>query len=471
MRSSQLTAILLVSIAACDGPVREPVAVPDGADPLAPVELVDLDPDPSIVEVELAAGEGTHAYLPGKPASIWGYRDASTGAPVSVPGPLLRAPQGALVRVRFRNELPVATTIHWHGLRVPNGMDGVPGVQRPIEPGERFTYEFAVPDAGTYWYHPHVEGDVQIERGLYGPLVVDGGTTPDVAHDRYFQLDDVKVGASGALVETTDALDVMLGRQGNVLVANGVRGATLPVRPGTRERWRFGNAANGRFFHLRLAGHRFLVIGWDGGLLEAPYEVETLLVAPGERYEVLVELEGAPGSTLPLETIHHDRGHDLPDPGPQAVLTLAFGDRAEAPPAALPATWRTIEPLPVDATTPVRRFVLSEREEPGREPVFLIDERAFPEHEPVQATLGALEVWEVESTAEMDHPFHLHGAFFQLLDETGAPRRAWKDTVVVPKGAAVRFAVRHDAEGMWMFHCHILEHAERGMMGELHVSR
>jgi FtsP/CotA-like multicopper oxidase with cupredoxin domain len=203
--------------------------------------------------------------------------------------------------------------------------------------------------------------------------------------------------------------------------------------------------------------------------LPAPIEIETLLVAPGERYDVLVDLP-ADASDLVLETVHYDRGHDIPDPGTIPLLDLALAPAGDAP-AALPDAWGSIVALPIDATTPAREIVLSENDEDAENPRFFIDGAAFPEGDPVMVDEGALEVWTLRNDAEMDHPFHIHGLFFQVLDDAGTPSvdLGWKDTVNVPRESSLRLAVRFDNPGEWMMHCHILEHAERGMMGMLHV--
>ncbi len=435
--------------------------------------IVDINPAADVVEVNLVASSSQQSYLPDGPADIWAYRDGSvTGSRAAVPGPLIEAKQGDSVIVHFRNELPESTTIHWHGVRVPNGADGTLATQAEIPPGGTFDYEFVAVDAGTFWYHPHVRGDVQIERGLYGMLIVYGGPEVPVSADRSFVLDDVKLEATGKLSVTTDPLDVMLGRQGNVLLVNGASVPTYEVKSGARERWRFVNSANGRYFNLRLLGHTFLVIGWDGGILREPYETDTLLLTPGERYEVLVELTGAAGSVAALETIYYDRGHDVPDPGPQEVLKLRFTG-STTPALPLPSSWDDLAPLSVSADTPVQTLVLDEDEgAPGQDPTFSINGRSFPDVVPLEGVAGEVSVWSIQNKSPMDHPFHLHGMFFQVLDVDGvAPAHiGWKDTVNVSQKSTLRFAVRYGAAGEWMFHCHILEHAERGMMSSIRLS-
>jgi FtsP/CotA-like multicopper oxidase with cupredoxin domain len=438
-----------------------------------PPALTDVNPDPNVVEVELVAGRATAAYLPGKPTEVWAYRDgALPDSQATVPGPVLRAKVGDEIIVHFRNELPNdETTIHWHGLRLPPQSDGTPSTQTSVFPGAAFEYRFTARDASSFWYHPHVRAYDQIERGLYAPMVVTGGVAPEVAADRIIMLDDVKLDADGALNQETTELDRMLGRQGNVLLVNGQRAPlALRVAAGSRERWRFVNAANGRYFNLRIPGARFTVIGSDGGLLARPYETETLLVTPGERYDVLVTFAAGAGAATVLETVHYDRGHDIPDPGPRELLRVAIGETAPPPPP-LPDTWGEAPRLPVTDGTPVRPFVLNEYEQPGLPVLFTINGEQWPDSKPVHVTRGDIEIWEVRNESPMDHPFHLHGMFFQVLPAGGgAPALdGWKDTVNVPQRSTVRFAVQYDPVGMWMFHCHILEHAELGMMGDLMV--
>lgn len=461
-----LASVLLIIAGAC-------AAADDDAPEVAGTdlrELVDLDPAPERFRAVLVAREGTAELLRGKPAAIWGYADGSDpDAAPTVPGPLIRVAQGVEIEIELRNELPEETTIHWHGVRLPADQDGTSASQIAVAPGESYTYRFAARDAGTFWYHPHVEADVQIERGLYAALIVEAPAAPPVAADRMFVLDDVKVDSDGRLSDQTDPLDLMLGRQGNVLLVNGRQRPRLDAVAGSRERWRFVNAANGRYFALQLPEATLTVIGSDGGMLPAPRTTDTLLIAPGERYELLVDFP-ADADALILRTVHYDRGHEIPDAGPQSLLDVALGDAGEAP-GPLPESWGQIDPLPIDVDTPTRELVLSEDDADANNPIFFIDGAAFPEGAPIMVDEGSLEIWTLRNDAEMDHPFHIHGLFFQVLDDAGAVdlTLGWKDTVNVPKDASVRLAVRFDNPGEWMIHCHILEHAERGMMGMLHV--
>jgi FtsP/CotA-like multicopper oxidase with cupredoxin domain len=472
MRARQhALALLGVALVACGSAAEPPSPASSPARLRESAPLNDLNPDPDVVEVELVATAWSTEYLAGKPSEVWAYRDGASNAAPSIPGPMLRAKIGDEVVVHFHNELPEETTIHWHGLRLPPEADGTPSSQTPVLPGGDYEYRFSARDASSFWYHPHVRAYDQIERGLYAPMVVTGGVTPEVAADRYLVLDEVKLNADGTLNRDTSELDRMLGRQGNVLLVNGQHAPVdLEVAAGSRERWRFVNAANGRYFNLRIPGAQLVVIGSDGGLLPQPYSPDSLLITPGERYDVLITFDGAQGSSATLQTIHYDRGHDIPDPGPLDLVSVRAGPPTAAP-APLPETWGEAPALAVDDVTPSRPFVLEELETPGLPVLFTINGEQWPDNRPVHVRRGDIEIWEVQNMAEMDHPFHLHGMFFQVLSGSAmSPGLAgWKDTVNVPQKSTLRFAVQYDPLGMWMFHCHILEHAELGMMGDLMV--
>jgi FtsP/CotA-like multicopper oxidase with cupredoxin domain len=432
----------------------------------------DLDAADDVVEVELEAREAEIEIAPGRQLRMWTYNE-------SLPGPRIEAKVGDTVRVRFRNSLPEETTIHWHGLRVPSAMDGVPRVQTPIGPGEEFTYEFVVPDAGTFWYHPHVRSDEQVERGLYGSIVVRGDDEPETTSDHVVVLDDVLIDRSTwQLADFDQMMQGMVGRQGNVILANGRAHPIAEVRPGGLHRFRFINAANARYFRLALPGSSFSLIGADGGLLEAARDVDEILLVPGQRADVLVIADSA--ETRTWETLPYDRGHGTGALPAAAVFDLrpTTEDAVTTPP--MPDVLTSVDALP-DATVE-RRLELQESMNGGHSghqgaaamgPVFSINGHVYPDAEYLQGDLGAVEEWEIVNTTEMDHPFHLHGFRFQVTSDDGvAPGyRAWQDTINVRAETTARFRVQlEEHAGAWMFHCHILEHAEHGMMGELQVT-
>lgn len=431
-----------------------------------PVSFIDTNADPDIVEVSLVVTEGTVEYLPNRAAHVWGYLDAATEKPVlRVPGPLIEAKQGDLVIVHARNDLPKdGTSLHFHGVRVPSDMDGA---HHSMLPGDVWEQRFVAKDAGLFWYHPHTRADVQIEKGLYGPLVVRENDSPRPQGDRILVLDDVKLDATGDLAGDWSLEDIMHGRQGNALLVNGVPNAELHAIAGSRERWRLLNTSNGRILDLELEQHSITVIGWDGGLLEEPYQTPKLRIAPGERYEVLVEIAGNVGESFVLRQVSNRDG-TTNETTPMLTVRIEGGPAVDAS----PASNTKIPPLQILAATPERTFVLEEDPNKPYGPVFTINKEIWPFNTPIQGALGTLEIWRVQNATMGDHPFHLHGMFFQVLDIDGVPnsRLGWKDTVLVPSGSALRFAVRYDEPGVWMYHCQIPEHAERGMMGDLFVN-
>lgn len=431
----------------------------------------DLDPSPDVVEVRLEAQVSEVEVAPGRRVSMWTYNG-------TLPGPRIEARIGNTVRIRFKNSLPESTTIHWHGVRVPAAMDGVPAVQSPIAAGAEFTYEFIVPDAGTFWYHPHVRSDEQVERGLYGAFVVRSDSEPTTTTDRVVVLDDLLVNSDWTL-SAFDSMHAMVGRQGNLILANGRAHPIAPMERGGLHRFRFINAANARYFRLTLPGHRLLQIGSDGGFLTAARGIDELLLVPGERADVLVVMEGDAGATLDWKSLRYDRGHgtgELPD---AVVFQSKNGDGLPLATPASPTSLVSIDALP--AATIQRELRLEESmghggghgsgSEMGM--VFSINGQIYPNADPLNAQLGVVEEWAIVNTTEMDHPFHLHGFRFQVVSEDGqAPAfLAWRDSINVRAKKTTTFRVRlEDHAGTWMFHCHILEHAERGMMGELVVA-
>jgi|JI10StandDraft_1071094.scaffolds.fasta_scaffold46760_4 FtsP/CotA-like multicopper oxidase with cupredoxin domain len=431
----------------------------------------DLDPDPTVVEVSLEAQATEVELAPGRRVAMWTYNGV-------LPGPRIEANVGDTVRIRLKNSLPEETTIHWHGLRVPAVMDGVAAMQTPVPPGGEFTYEFVVPDAGTFWYHPHVRSDEQVERGLYGAFVVRGPGEPETTTDRTVVLDDILLNTDGSLAAFDNDM-AMPGRQGNLILANGRARPIAPVERGGLHRFRFINAANARFFRLALPGRSFVQIGTDGGLLEKPRTVSELLLVPGERADVLVVADGAAGEALDWKTLRYDRGHGtggLPDAD---VFQIRHTDAAPVTTPPLPTTLGTVESLP--AATVQRTFELEESMGGGAHAghggggmtaTFSINGETFPDVQPLAAELGAVEEWTIVNTTEMNHPFHLHGFRFQIMEIEGQPAEfaAWRDTISIPADQTVVIRTRlDDHPGTWMFHCHILEHAERGMMGMLEV--
>ena len=426
----------------------------------------DLDPSERVVEIDLVAAAGVTQLEDGVVSSVLAYRDGGDlQATVAVPGPLIEANVGDRLVVHFRNELPsFSTTVHWHGLRLPVEMDGNPMVSGVVEPGGGFEYDFVLRDAGLFWYHPHVDTDVQLESGLQGILLVREADPPPVDRERIFVLDDVALEPDGTIdIELGDE-DAMLGRRGPIVTVNGGPPGRIVSSPRAVERWRFVNTANGRYFDVSAEGLTFRVIGWDAGFIAAPYDVESIRIAPGERYDVLVQLPDDEGEYEAV-TRALDRGQRLVDES-APLFEVAVRGRALASTVVDPNPM--IEPMP--DTEEVRRFALRSDLDGAGAPAFFINDQRWPLNTPLEVQAGDVDVWEVVNDEDHHHPFHIHGLFFQTLDPPPGTI-GWKDTVDVAPRSTVRLAVPYGELGTWMFHCQIPEHAERGMMGDLVVSQ
>lgn len=225
--------------------------------------------------------------------AVWAYSG-------QIPGPEIRVRQGDRLRILVENRLPDETSVHWHGVRVPNPMDGVPYLtQKPIGRGDTFAYEFDVPDAGSYWYHPHYRSFEQAGRGLYGLLIVEERDPPPFDRDIAWMLGDWRLGRDGQIVDDFGyAMDAgMGGRIGNTVTVNGRRAQPLRVRAGERMRLRLFNSANARIFGPVFRGHRPVIIALDGQPVE-PHEPPSgrILLGPAMRVDLMIDMKGAPAS-------------------------------------------------------------------------------------------------------------------------------------------------------------------------------
>jgi len=331
-------------------------------------------------------------------------------------------------------------------------------VQAPVGPGESFEYRFVVPDAGTYWYHSHTNETEQLERGLYGALIVRDPNEPALDAERILHFDDLKLGANGDLAPFGDEHEHHAGREGDVLLLNGRQEPDLEMPGGTVERWRIIDAANTRFVRLSIGGRPFTIIATDGGLLPQPISANEVLLTPGERVDLAVG-PFEEGERIEIEALPYDRGKG--ETPRERFATLRVG-AATASSAHIPETLRQIDPLVGEGAEPNRRVSLKA----------LMHEGHHQRADPVR--VGELQVWDLINETGQDHPFHLHGFFFQVVqeDSKAPPLLAWKDTVNVPRKSQTRIAwLPDDRPGEWMYHCHILEHHAMGMMAHFEVVR
>lgn len=416
----------------------------------------DLDPDPDVVEVELTASKVDVTLLDGTTTPSWAYNG-------QVPGPLIQVVEGQTLRVVFTNDLPDPTTIHWHGMRVPNDMDGVPAVQDPVQPGETFTYEFVAPDPGSYWYHPHVRTHEQMGRGLHGALVVHEADAPGVVTDRYFVLDDAALKDNGKLYPfDMGGMDGMHGRHGNVLLANGSSALlTDTVRPGAPERWRVVNTANARTMWIDVKGADWRVVAIDGTILEEPYEASELLLPVGRRFDLeVVPRPSADTAELLVKLPRSSNGWDK---------YPMFEGLIEGPGLELPEpVWRgPALPAPPQAQ---QTLVVELGADTSMGLAWTINGATYTDGDTIPVLGNTPTDIIVTETSGAPHPFHLHGQFFQQIAGPTGVLPGLLDTLLVDGFEEVVLHSQFENPGTWMAHCHILEHAELGMMTAFEVS-
>lgn len=445
-----------------------PSALPDAwNDGLRLTTLTDQDPAPDVVEVSLEAGIHRVEIAPGKSVEAWTYAGVS-------PGPLIRAKVGDTLKVHFRNQLPEATTIHWHGLEVPADQDGAGQAGSEIPAGASFDYEFPLLHAGTYWYHPHLNSAAQVWRGLYGALIVEDPNEPALGQELTLLLHDVELDPNTGELAPADAqgeLGRFFGHEGSTLLVNGRVLPTLRAYPGSSLRLRIINASNSRYYRLAVEGHRLTRVAGDSGFSEQSQQVDDVLLTPGERTELVLTIAAPAGSTLRLRSTPYARFVCGPGCGDSEDLMSIQVVAGQGQSVSVPAQLASIEPIDLrDASS--RELVLSEVTRAGVTALAINDHVHGQDDLMLRASVGSTELWTVKNATDYDHPFHLHGFRFQLLEVDGRapPLREWKDTANVPAKTQLRFAVHFDARpGMWMFHCHILDHADLGMMGMLQV--
>jgi FtsP/CotA-like multicopper oxidase with cupredoxin domain len=430
----------------------------------------------------------------GYPATdVWTYGS-------TVPGPEIRVRQGERLRVAIENRLAEDTTVHWHGVRVPNGMDGVPHLtQAPIVPGTSFVYEFDVPDAGTYWYHPHERSFEQVARGLYGPLVVEEREPLPVDRDLVWVLGDWRLlpdasigGDFGNRMETG-----MAGRIGNTVTVNGRVIDSFAVRAGERMRLRLANAATARIFALEFRDHHPVVIALDGQPVE-PHEPEggRIVLGPAQRADLVLDLSGAPGGrSIVVDSFYQGLEYRL--------LDLAYD--------AEPLRGRPLDAAVALApnTMPEPDLAVAQRHEvllgggmmggmmgvggkrsgmggmmgmmggmvhgDGMGMAWTINGIAATAHDMapmLELERGRSYVLALANETAWWHPIHLHGHAFRVLARNGTPTRyrEWRDTVLLQPQERVEVAFVADNPGSWMLHCHVLDHQNGGMMSVIKVA-
>jgi FtsP/CotA-like multicopper oxidase with cupredoxin domain len=421
---------------------------------------------------------------PGNPkTAVWTYDG-------TVPGPTLRVRQGELVRMVVENGLDEDTTVHWHGIRLPNAMDGVPGLtQPPIKPGESFVYEFTPPDADTYWYHPHANSLTQLGRGLAGALIVEEPNPFPVDRDLLWVLADWRINEEGQIAPSFGNMMEagMSGRVGNTVTLNGAVPADQTVRAGERIRLRLLNSSLARIMGLRFEGHDPLIIARDGQPCD-PHALEDgrLLLGPAMRVDLLIDALGESGRRYRItDDFYQGLGYEL--------TRLAYSDEPSL---------RTTAPDPVRLLPnplPEPDLSAAQRHELTLEGGMMSHTAADDMKSGMQGMRGmrgmGQAVWSINGTSMTGdghagmtplftlasgkghvvtirnrtawwHPMHLHGFSFRVLTRNGAavPHSQWADTVLLAPEDVVEIAFVADNPGDWMLHCHVTDHQTAGLM-------
>jgi FtsP/CotA-like multicopper oxidase with cupredoxin domain len=405
---------------------------------------------------------------------VWTYNGA-------VPGPELRFKQGERLKLEVENTLGVDTTVHWHGIRLPHAMDGVPGLtQAPIRAsGGKFVYEFDLPDAGTYWYHPHLGEGEQLGRGLSGALVVAEREPPQVDRDLVWMLSDWRLDREARIrPDFGNAMDAShAGRIGNTVTLNGAIPESFPVRAGERVRLRLVNASSARIYALNFEGHEPWVVALDGHPV-APHWFQRVVLGPGMRADLILDCSASPGSRhRVVDDFYRGRAYQL--------LEIRYS--GEKP------LREHFEPAPRLAANPVKeplvaaerhRIALgggamgappSQREHKG---VFWTLNGKPLRHEHhgyaplLSLKLAQSYVIELVNETAWHHPIHLHGHVFRVLTKNGKEvlPRQWADTVLLDPQSRAEIALVADNPGDWMLHCHVLDHQATGMMAVVRVA-
>ncbi|TCD15413.1 multicopper oxidase family protein [Oricola cellulosilytica] len=424
--------------------------------------------------IELIAGPMKQKLHPSSPvrSDLWTYNNMT-------PGPEIRVSQGARVRVRLTNNLEEPTTVHWHGIRIDNRMDGVAGLtQDAVPPGETFDYEFVAPDAGTYWYHAHNKSWNQVARGLYGPLIVEEAEpTYDRDHDLTLVIDDWRLNSDGAL--DLSSLGSLMdwshgGRLGNWMTVNGESLPTFDLRAGESYRLRLINASNSRVLELDPVKLGARVLAYDGQPLPAPtlLDYSPFLLGPAQRVDLLV----VPDEDFALEEVSGD------EPFAFAAFSVSVGAAEPEPVPTLPLNAIPEPDLSKAVTVRLNMtggamggftdIVYQGKKIEGEDfrrtrQVWAFNGVANLAEEPLfRASRGETIVLETVNDTGWVHAMHLHGHHFRVTERSGATvdeEQPWRDTFLIGPQQTTKIAFVADNPGMWLLHCHMLEHAAAGM--------
>jgi len=407
--------------------------------------------------------------------AVWAYEG-------SVPGPVLQVRQGQPVQITVVNKFNEDTTVHWHGIRLPNAMDGVPGLtQKPIRPGESFVYEFTPPDAGTFWYHPHVDTLQQLGRGLAGALIVEEPEPVAVDRDLLWLIEDWRLDDRGRIAGGFgNRMEAgMSGRIGNTVTINGRVAEKVSVKPGERVGLRLVNAALARIVGLRFEDHKPVVVAHDGQPCE-PHLPEggRVVLGPAMRADLILDMTGKPGQTYRvIDDFYQDLAYKLVD--------LAYDGKPAREPRSEPPQQLPANPLPEPQIAAAERLEIALQGGMmggmgmmcGDGATWTMNGMSMTGDGQSMPPLFAIKrgkscVLALRNETAWWHPMHLHGHSFRVVSRNGKPNpgKEWRDTVLVPARESADLAFVADHPGDWMFHCHVTDHQEAGMMAVIRIT-
>ncbi len=416
--------------------------------------------DSGFTEYYLTAQVGTTNFIGDKQTPTMGYNG-------SFLGPVVKVTKGEAIRMHITNDLQDDTSVHWHGLEVAGSADG--GPHQVIESGSTWQPSFTIDQpASTLWFHPHVIGTTatQVYYGLAGLIIIEDDNSKSLNLPDDYGINDIPLiiqdrsfNQDGTFLYDDNMMD---GVYGDYIIVNGAITPYLDVDQ-TKMRFRVLNGANARNFSLRLSDDsEFYQIASDGGLLEKPLLRDSLFIVPGERIEIVVDF--AKYSEGDIIKLFNDN---------ELVMTFNVKNKV-IDNTVIPEVLSVIEKLDEKLVTRVKTIELD-----GMGHMVTLNGRKFDiNRTDDNVVLGDTEIWEISTNRAMmmqssGHPFHIHGTQFQILSRDGKEpedsEKGWKDTVFVRAGETVRIIVKFKYTGMFMYHCHILEHEEAGMMGQLVV--
>lgn len=429
--------------------------------PIPPL-LENKSSDPNTADFTLNAEEGITSFFPGIKTETYGYNG-------NFLGPVIRVKKGEKVNIHVNNQLSEETTVHWHGLEVNGEMDG--GPHNPIMPGSQWNPSFIVDQsAATLWYHPHQEGKTgeQVYKGLAGLFYIDDNTSQGLNIPKDYGVNDIPLviqdrafNDDGDMPYSTDDSNMVDGAIGDMIIVNGVIKPYLDVKK-IKMRFRIVNGSNAKVYPIKLSnGESFYQIASDGGFLESPVNLNQLILGPGERAEVIIDFS------------KYEKGDELSLLG-DGLKILNFNVKEDGiDTTEIPSHLTDINKVPETTASKTRSFELN-----GMGNMVNINgEKMNMERINEEVKLNDTEIWEITNPSDMmggmSHPFHIHGAQFQILsrDDKVPPEneRGFKDTVVINPDEKVRIIIKFTHTGVFMYHCHILEHEDQGMMGQFQV--